>query len=127
MSGVDPTVPIVGTILGIFTVFTTVGSVWFWKRRPLEPIKSRRPYMVLLHVGGMYLYAFARDVSRELHPQIDCQLDLSIAVVLTSFFNTVFLLRMGLLILDFVLASNAESLQHKSIESREFPGLGKKK
>jgi hypothetical protein len=98
-------------------IWVFAGSIKFWNRRKKEPIRSRRPFLVLVMVNSLFLYAVLKIVA---HAFIDYALrgyNCGVAMIFEKFLEAMsmifVLLRVGVITLDFLVSKKSGMFREK--------------
>eukprot|EP00475_Leptophrys_vorax_P003546 TRINITY_DN120_c1_g1_i1.p1 TRINITY_DN120_c1_g1~~TRINITY_DN120_c1_g1_i1.p1 ORF type:complete len:530 (-),score=128.35 TRINITY_DN120_c1_g1_i1:713-2302(-) len=92
-------------LLMLFALYTFINILHFWSRREFEPIKSRRPVLILLYITSIATHTIARNINREIgfSSAVSCGASMSIPLTLLALQNLMFVLRAVILHLDLIL------------------------
>jgi hypothetical protein len=101
-------VVIVSMLVIAYTGIVLSGGIMVLKRRKVEPLRSRRPRMVLLGICGLWGFVIPRVILRELQlNSINCFVSLIVPLNLLVMSTTILLSRAFILAVDFAKTREA--------------------
>jgi hypothetical protein len=100
--GSQATLMMVVPLLMFFAIYCVLNFLHFWSRREFEPIRSRRPLIVLFYMASIATHTIARNINREIgfSDAVPCGASMSIPLTLLALQNLMFILRAVILYVD---------------------------
>jgi hypothetical protein len=110
------TLIVIPFILVGFVAYYAHCAYYFWKVRGKEPVKTRRPYIVLMQTFVMTVFVCERNLTRQIQINATCGHTIAVDEFLVAVANVFFFARFLLLFFDFAVNQDSKRFlaQHRN-------------
>jgi hypothetical protein len=128
VDGSPTNITVNAVVLSLIGVYYLISATMFWVRRNQEPIRARKPKLVLFSLTSYFIYGIMKCLVHAFkNPLLKCAMTVIVEKLLEVTAYSLVLLRIGLLYLDFVVANKSEKFVFNtratavSIHSADIP------